>query len=210
MSENTSGLTGHGSAAPYHAEVDPSCGGAHGHPRGWHKYRGGRHGGGGWGGPPFGHGGPWARGPRARRGDVRIAVLALLAESPMHGYQIIQELGERSGGQWRPSAGSVYPTLQLLEDEGLVSASEQDGKRVFELSDAGRKVLAERKDTTPPWEQMAGDVDDDDAKLMSSVRAAGAAAMQAFSAGSPEQRRKVAEVLDEARKRIYAILAEDA
>src|SRR5262245_2110311 len=73
------------------------------------------------------------RGPSVRRGDVRSAILALLAEAPMHGYQVITELAERSGGEWRPSAGSVYPTLQQLEDEGLVRAQERDGRRVYEL-----------------------------------------------------------------------------
>ncbi len=118
----------------------------------------------GWPGGPGGHGGPgrsrtrgawsggrpggpwgwgsWDRqGPkatRAGRGDVRSAVLALLTEEPMHGYQIIQEIGRRSGGAWKPSPGSVYPTLQQLEDEGLVRADEQEGRRVYRLTDAGR------------------------------------------------------------------------
>ena len=92
-------------------------------------------------GPHFrsGWGPPWmGPGPRARRGDVRIAVLALLAEGPMHGYQIITELESRSGGVWRPSPGSVYPTLQLLEDEDLVTSQEVGGKRVYSITDAGR------------------------------------------------------------------------
>ena len=127
----------------------------------------------------------------------------------MHGYQIIQELSERSGGAWRPSPGSVYPTLQLLEDEGLVSATEREGKRVYEITEAGRTALTERNDATPPWEQF-GDVDDDSARLMRSMRQAGAAAMQAMGAGSADQRARVADALDEARKKIYAILAEDA
>src|SRR5919106_4340668 len=86
-------------------------------------------------GPWWGHGGH-----RARRGDVRTAILALLEERPMHGYEMIQQLEERSGGRWRPSAGSIYPTLQLLEDEGLVSGEEVDGKRVFSLTEAGTKA----------------------------------------------------------------------
>ena len=98
--------------------------------------------GGGHGHRPFGPGGA-RRGGRARRGDVRAAILALLGESPMHGYQIIQELETRSNGLWRASPGSIYPTLQLFEDEGLVSASEVDGKRVFQLTDTGRERLAE-------------------------------------------------------------------
>src|SRR5712691_12502137 len=105
------------------------------------------------GGPPFGPGfGPWGpgfggpffgRGPKVGRGDVRAAILALLAEdSPMHGYQVIQELTERSGGVWRPSPGSIYPTLQLLEDEGLVRSEEVEGKRVFHLTEAGTAEAA--------------------------------------------------------------------
>src|SRR3954470_18345027 len=88
---------------------------------------------GGWGawGPPFGPGG----GPRARRGNVRAAILALLVERPMHGYEMIQELEARTNGMWRPSAGSIYPTLQLLEDEGLVTSTESEGRRRFTLTD---------------------------------------------------------------------------
>ena len=73
----------------------------------------------------------------ARRGDVRAAILVLLAEQPMHGYQVISELDARTGGRWRPSAGSIYPTLQQLEDEGLVRSAEIDARRVFSLTDAG-------------------------------------------------------------------------
>src|ERR687889_266882 len=77
-------------------------------------------------------------GPRARRGDVRAAVLALLDERPMHGYEMIKEIEERTGGIWKPSAGSIYPTLALLEDEGLVRGEESDGKRRFTLTDEGK------------------------------------------------------------------------
>src|SRR6478736_4656246 len=91
-------------------------------------------------GPPHHHhrsGGPrrGRGGPRARRGDVRAAILALLAEQPMHGYEMIKEIEERSGGYWRPSAGSIYPTLQLIEEEGLITGEESDGKRRFSLTD---------------------------------------------------------------------------
>ena len=86
--------------------------------------------------------------PQARRGALRAAVLSLLAEQPMHGYQIMQELESRSGGRWRPSAGSVYPTLQQLEDEQLVSVDEIDGRRTFQLTDAGRTAAATNPDPT--------------------------------------------------------------
>src|SRR6187455_1171809 len=109
------------------------------HGYGRHEMRGGR-----------GHG----RGRhRVRRGDVRSAILALLDDRPMHGYEMITELEERTGGAWRPSAGSIYPTLQLLEDEGLVRAEDVEGKRVFSLTDAGRERLAERGEAKPPWEE---------------------------------------------------------
>ena len=167
-----------------------------------------------WGGPPFGPGGPFAGGPwgggsRARRGDVRIAILALLAEKPMHGYQVIQELGERSGGMWRPSPGSVYPTLQMLEDEGLITAEEVEGRRVFSLTAAGETTVAERTDG-PPWEQM----NDAGGEELGQMRTAGMTLIQAvWQAGqtaSPEQRTRIAELLNETRKKIYAVLAEDA
>src|SRR5665213_3293344 len=100
-------------------------------------------------GPGFG------RGPKARRGDVRAAILALLAEEPMHGYQIITELNERSGGVWRPSPGSVYPTLQAMEDQGRVTADKSEGKRVFSLTDEGRAEAAAAGDAPAPWENAA-------------------------------------------------------
>ena len=92
------------------------------------------------------------RGPMVRRGDVRAAILALLAEEPMHGYQIIGQLRERSGGMWRPSAGSVYPTLQQLEDEGLVKAEEHDGRKVYALTEDGQKAAAEAAKNRAPWD----------------------------------------------------------
>ena len=97
------------------------------------------------GGPGFGPGfGPrhhdrGGRGGRGgRRGDVRAAVLALLTERPMHGYEMIQELDQRTGGVWRPSPGSVYPTLQLLEDEGLIKSDEGAGRKAYTLTEAGQ------------------------------------------------------------------------
>src|SRR6476661_1774902 len=117
------------------------------------------------GGPGFG---PWSGfGPgqfgarhKAGRGDIRAAILALLVEQPMHGYQIIREIGERSEGAWAPSPGSVYPTLQQLTDEGLVRSQEQDGKRVYELTDEGRTAVEARTGALP-WEQAAENADDD-------------------------------------------------
>src|SRR4029078_2818186 len=97
-------------------------------------------------------------GPRARRGDIRAAIVALLAERPMHGYEMIRELEERTGGAWVPSAGSIYPTLQLLEDEGLIAGEEIDGKRRFTLTDAGRTAVAEREGPAP-WDEVKTSAD---------------------------------------------------
>jgi DNA-binding PadR family transcriptional regulator len=157
----------------------------------------------------FGPGGP-RRGGRARRGDVRAAILALLGEQPMHGYQIIQELESRSDGLWRPSPGSIYPTLQLFEDEGLVSASEVEGKRVFDLTPAGRERLAEAgPDGVKPWEAVARETPEELGRLRDGIRALMAATHQVAQAGSPSQSQRALDVLTEARRKIYAILAED-
>jgi DNA-binding PadR family transcriptional regulator len=164
------------------------------------------------GGPPFGHfGGRGFFGPgrRAGRGDIRSAILALLSEQPMHGYQIIRELSERSGGLWQPSPGSVYPTLQQLQDEDLVRSQESDGgKRVFELTDAGR-LAAEKLPDSPPWEEGAGDGDDALIELRELAIGVMAATRQVVQAGAPAQLAAAREVLRDARRRLYGILAED-
>jgi DNA-binding PadR family transcriptional regulator len=155
-------------------------------------------------GPPFGGG----RG-RRRRGDVRMALLMLLAEEPRNGYQLMQVIEERSDGSWRPSPGSVYPVLSQLEDEGLVRATERDGAKVFELTDAGRERVAETKDATPPW---VLDEDDDLAGRRDVRRLVGevaAAAMQVNHLGSPEQAQQAIDTLKTARRTLYRILAED-
>jgi DNA-binding PadR family transcriptional regulator len=158
---------------------------------------------------PFGPGGP-RRGGRARRGDVRAAILALLGEQPMHGYQIIQELESRSNGLWRPSPGSVYPTLQLFEDEGVVSASEVEGKRVFALTDAGRERLAEAGPAgATPWDDVARETPQEVGRLREGIHQLMAATHQVAHAGSKAQSERAAEVLNDARRKIYAILAED-
>src|ERR1700727_1315342 len=106
----------------------------------------------GFGGPGFGgpRGGGRGRG-RARRGDVRLAALRLLAEEPRNGCQLMQTIEERSGGNWRPSPGSMYPTLSQLEDEGLIRTVDEDGTRLFQITDAGRTHLESRSDEPDPW-----------------------------------------------------------
>ncbi|WP_337002161.1 MULTISPECIES: PadR family transcriptional regulator [unclassified Microbacterium] len=151
-------------------------------------------------------------GSRMARGDVRTAVLSLLAEKPMHGYQIINEIAERSGGTWKPSAGSVYPTLQLLADEGLIEAEEQNGRKTYSLTEAGRAVADETTETPAPWESSSKDGNRDNARFSALPKAGvdlAAAAAQVGRSGSPEQVQQTIEVLDEARRKLYSILAQD-
>jgi DNA-binding PadR family transcriptional regulator len=164
--------------------------------------------------PPFGsrsgmmRGGPFFGPRRAGRGDIRAAVLTLLAEEPMHGYQIIQELGRRSGGVWQPSPGSVYPTLQQLQDEGLVRSTEADGgKRIFELTDEGRSEC-ERLPSRAPWDEVARDVGDELVELHDAAFQLMGAIRQVAQAGDPSQVQAANEVLREARRRVYGLLAE--
>jgi len=166
-------------------------------------------------GGPFGEfpfGGPGSRhrrGPRVRRGDVRSAILALLAEEPRNGYQIIQELVERSGGIWRPSPGSVYPALQQLEDEGLVRAEEQDGRRQYHLTDAGREYVAARIDEhAAPWETVADSVHNDMIELQTAFGQVGIAFGQVVQSGSAAQVAEARRVLTDTRRALYRILAE--
>lgn len=146
-------------------------------------------------------------GGRMGRGDVRAAVLALLAEKPMHGYQIIREIEERSGGNWKPSAGSVYPTLQLLADEGLISAEESNGRKTYALTDAGREEAGEAG-SSAPWTTTENDGVGFAALPKAGIELAQAAA-QVRRTGSPEQVKQAVAVLDEARRKLYSILAQD-
>ena len=160
------------------------------------------------GGPPGGFRG---RGPKARRGDVRTAILLLLAEEPRNGYQLMQEIEERSEGVWRPSPGSVYPALQQLEDEGLVRTVETDGRKLFELTDAGKQFVDERdKDLPTPWDEMTGGVSDETAEAAMVMRGLVMAYSQVMQAGNKAQMDEATKALSETRRRLYAILAEDA
>jgi DNA-binding PadR family transcriptional regulator len=173
---------------------------------------GGKHGpgfGGPFGGGPFG-GGPFGGGRgRKRRGDVRIALLLLLAEEPRNGYQLMQTIEERSGGRWRPSPGSVYPTLAQLEDEGLIRATEREGSKLFEITDAGRERAERSTGSAAPWE-----VEDDPgvhsfSELGSLLVQLGKAAWQVAQVGDERQTRQACEVLAEARRSLYRILAQE-
>jgi DNA-binding PadR family transcriptional regulator len=174
-----------------------------------HRSGGGRHRGhafgAGFGGPGF-----FGRGPRAGRGDVRSAILALLAEQPMHGYQIMSELTERSGGAWRPSPGSIYPTLQLLQDEALVRGEEVDGgKRLFQLTDTGREAAAELGGRAP-WETVGDEGDDSIRELRDLVFGVMGATRQVVHTGDADQLGRAREVLRDARRRLYRILADES
>jgi DNA-binding PadR family transcriptional regulator len=146
-------------------------------------------------------------GARMGRGDVRAAVLALLAESPMHGYQIIHEIEERSGGTWKPSPGSVYPTLQLLADEGLIEAMESNGRKTYSLTPEGR-IVADASPESAPWESQGGrDGGKTGALPKAGINLAQATA-QVARTGSPEQVKQAVDVLDDARRKLYTILAQ--
>ncbi|HTJ40203.1 MAG TPA: PadR family transcriptional regulator [Dactylosporangium sp.] len=162
-------------------------------------------GGRGWGQGGHGHGG---RG-RARGGrpNVRQAVLALLHERPMHGYEMIQEIEQRTGGIWRPSPGSVYPTLNLLEDEGLITAEESGGRKRYVLTDTGRPE-AESAAQNAPWQEYG----DENVSQAQEFRDAAFGIMDALRQvgfnGTNEQRAQALEVLTETRRKLYAILAD--
>ena len=160
-------------------------------------------------GPPWGPPPRW-RGPKARRGDVRAAILAVLAEQPMNGYGIIQEIAERSGGVWKPSPGSIYPTLQQLEDEGLVTADAEVGRRTFRLTDEGRTYVAEHQDeVSAPWEAMSAPADDDQNGLKPMLGQVATAMWQILATGTPEQQAKARDAVSELRRKLYGILADE-
>ena len=167
-------------------------------------------------GPGFGPGfgfGPGGRrggprgGGRGRRGDVRAAILKLLTERPMHGYEMIQEIAARSQDLWKPSPGSVYPTLQLLVDEGLLIATETDGsKKLFDLTDDGR--TAADKIETAPWDDITADADPGAMNLRSAVGQLMGAIAQSAHAATAEQQPRIVDIVNNARREIYGILGE--
>jgi DNA-binding PadR family transcriptional regulator len=148
-------------------------------------------------------------GPRMGRGDVRAAVLALLAENPMHGYQIIREIEERSNGAWKPSPGSVYPTLQLLADEGLISAEESNGRKTYSLTDEGRTLADAAADAKTPWEAQGAREGGRATALPKAGLELAQATAQVGRSGTAAQVDQAVAVLDEARRKIYSILAQD-
>jgi DNA-binding PadR family transcriptional regulator len=159
------------------------------------------------GGPPFGGRGGRGR-SRRRRGDVRMAILMLLAEEPRNGYQLMQTIEERSDGSWRPSPGSVYPVLSQLDDEGLVRAIERDGAKLFELTDAGRQYVDDTETETPPWETSEGE-DHPFRQLRRLMPEIGRASGHVMQSGNEDQIARAIEILKDTRRKLYGILAED-
>jgi DNA-binding PadR family transcriptional regulator len=176
---------------------------------------------GGWGGEPFEFGmrtGPFGppkfggRGPRVRRGDVRAAILDLLAEGqPWNGYQIIQEIGARTQGLWRPSAGSVYPALQQLEDEALIEAQAgEDRRRMYTLTEEGRAYVEEHADELrASWDAVTGSVDAAEVQLRDTIKQVMVAVHQVAQAGSAAQVQQAGKILADTRRALYRILASD-
>jgi DNA-binding PadR family transcriptional regulator len=172
-----------------------------GGPFGPDPFRGGR---GRGGGGPFGGG----RG-RRRRGDVRLALLILLGEEPRNGYQLMQTIEERSDGRWRPSPGSVYPTLAQLEDEGLIRGVDRDGTKLFEITDAGRERLEGSKVDPAPWAEEEDPEAPDLHKMAGLIIQIGKAAWQVAQEGDDRQTEQAYKTLAETRRALYRILAQD-
>src|SRR5919198_552153 len=144
---------------------------------------------------------------RVRRGDVRTAVLALLDDRPMHGYEMIQELEERTGGRRKPRAGAVYSTPPLAAGAGRGAPEEVDGRKVYSLTDAGKEAAPERTEGGRPWEQ--GDEDSPRFEARKEMFKLMGAAKQLARADDEEQLTKAAEILRDARRKLYGLLAEE-
>ncbi len=201
----------------------------------WHQHGGRRGPGGPWGGPGgFGRPGnpgppPWVaglfglaqgergRGPRVRRGDVRSAILDVVRTAQtkgeeINGYQVIQQIAERSNSAWRPSPGSVYPTIQQLEDEGLVVTGDTNGRRTLRLTDAGETYVGEHADELAavwtPFEEADESTGSDATDLKPEIGQVMGAVWQIVTTGSEQQRRDAAQILAESRRRLYGLLAD--
>lgn len=151
-----------------------------------------------------------ARGARARKGDIRAGILALLSEEPRNGYQIMQTLAERSGGVWRASPGAVYPALQQLQDEGLISSEAEGASKVFSLTEDGKKYCeTHAEDIAAPWDKMANESDRGAEDLFVQLKSLAAAVGQIAETATPEQAKQTEKILGDARRAIYRMLAEE-
>ncbi|MBO0825615.1 MAG: PadR family transcriptional regulator [Actinobacteria bacterium] len=186
----------------------------------WDRPFGGHKGPGHWGGGLFGAKGAWwpgpppppgpGRGPKAARGDVRAAILALLREGPRNGYQIMSEIEERSRGAWRPSPGAVYPALSQLADEGLIIAEESGGKRTFSLTDAGREYVEQNPEAARgAWESTEQQEAWHIPGLFASAARLGSGIVQLAHAGTPAQISAAERLLERTRRDLYRILADE-
>lgn len=154
-----------------------------------------------------GHAAAFEYAGRMRRGEIRTALLAELSEAPGHGYDLIQRLEEKSGGEWRPSPGSVYPTLQMLEDEGLIVTTQSDGsKKLFELTDDG-KAAAEKIETAP-WTEITEGADPAQVNLRAALGQLFGAVAQSANAANADQQQRILDIVNNARREIYQILGE--
>jgi DNA-binding PadR family transcriptional regulator len=183
---------------------------------GFGRTRGPRQRGGGFGGPsggwwPGAPGSPGSsRSSKAGRGDVRAAILAVLGEGPRNGYQIMSEIEERSGGAWRPSPGAVYPALSQLADEGLISGEESGGRRTFTLTDAGRAYIEQNPEMARgAWESMAQQEAWQVPGLFAVAARLGGGIVQMAHGGTPEQIQAAERLLEQTRRKLYQILADD-
>jgi len=151
----------------------------------------------------------FSRGRRAGRGEIRAAILLLLAEQPRHGYQIITELADRSEGRWRPSPGAVYPALAQLQDEGLVVLSDDGGRRLADLTEAGRAYVDEHRDELgTPWESVGGRAPHG-RELFVALRGLAGAVEQVARTGTPAQADAARAAVERARREVYLVLAGD-
>lgn len=146
---------------------------------------------------------------RSRRGDVRAAILLLLDEEPMHGYQLIHQIEDRSNGDWKPSPGSIYPAIAALEDEGLILIDQVDGRKTARLTAEGVDyVRANRTTFGVPWNVAGDDVGETVRDLRQLIRLLNTAAGQVAAVGSTDQLAQAARILGDARKALYRLLAE--
>lgn len=181
-----------------------------------------RHGG-PWGASPWGGGPPpWAEflrgfappqhqhqvGPKVRRGDVRMAILDVLAVQPMNGYQVIQQIAERSGGAWKPSPGSVYPTLQQLQDEGLIAERGEGGSRTFELTENGLAYVEAHLDELAGTWRAFDEAEPDPGDLRPVIGQVMGACWQVAFTGTMPQQAKALEILAETKQQLYRLLAD--
>jgi DNA-binding PadR family transcriptional regulator len=176
-----------------------------------------------WGGAPWGGGPPpWAEflrffgspgrpresGPKVRRGDVRLAIIDVLAVQPMNGYQVIQQIAERSRGEWKPSPGSVYPTLQQLQDEGLIRETDQGGRRTFELTDEGRSFVEGHLDELAATWRAFDEAEPDPDDLRPVIGQVMGACWQVAFTGTMPQQREALRILTETKQKLYRLLAD--